>query len=274
LRFYFEGGEIVPELIIKNFNLYYEECGEGETDLVLIHGLGSDVTAWSVVTPILSKFFRLILPDLRGHGRSTAGDGPFAISALADDVVCLLDHINVKRANILGSSMGGMVAQCLGIYHPERVQSLIIANSESHIAPRLRMIIENWIFLAGHMGYRTYIENTIPWVYTESFFNDHEAQIKSRIDELAARSVPAFIQAAKAVLDHDVTQLLSRIAAPTLIISSEFDTLSTKEYAELMLQHIPNAQLEVISDTGHMAIIERPNEFCEIILSFLGPKAN
>jgi len=264
----------MPEAKLDDIKLYYEVEGSRPTPLILLHGLGSDGTSWSFVRPILRKHYCLIVPDLRGHGRTSSNDRPYTIKQLADDVIALMDYSEIESANILGSSMGGMVAQSLGIHYPERVIRLILANSESFISPRLRRIIKNWIFLAENLGYRSYLENTIPWVYTESFFNSHEGEIDARIEELASRSVSAFIQASKAVLEHNVTEDLSRISAPTLIISGEFDSIVTNEYSELLHQEINDSQLETISRTGHMAIIEKPDTFCEIVLDFLVNKPN
>jgi 3-oxoadipate enol-lactonase len=259
----------MPEAKDDHINLYYEVEGVGNPALILLHGLGSDGTAWSIVRPTLAEHYHIITPDLRGHGRTGAYDRPYTMKELADDVISLMDQVGVECANILGSSMGGMVAQCLGINYQDRVNKLILANSESFISPRLRMIIHNWIYLAENLGYRCYLENTIPWVYTEPFYNSHEEEINARIAELASRSVPSFIQAAEAVLKHDMTGFLSKISAPTLIISGELDTIATREYSELLHQEIPNSQLEIIPRTGHMAIIEKPDVFCEIVLNFL-----
>jgi len=259
----------MPEAFINGISLYYEIDGSGKDSLVLIHGLGSDGTAWALQRPAFAQSFRLIIPDLRGHGRSSGYDKPYTIQEIATDIVHLLDHNQVEKAHILGSSMGGMVAQCLGIFYPQRVSRLVIANSESYISPRLRMILENWIDLAEHLGYRAYIQNTIPWVYTESFFNDHVDLIKARIDELSIRPVAALVQAAKAVLSYDVSGLLDRISVPSLIISSELDTLVASENAQVFMENIPNAHLEIINGSGHMVAIERPKTFNEIVLRFL-----
>lgn len=259
----------MPLARVGDINLYYEVEGLGKSNLILIHGLGGDGNGWSRVCPTLKQHYRLIIPDLRGHGRTGAYLHSFTIKTLADDIISLMNQANIESANILGSSMGGMVSQCLGIYYPERVNSLILANSECYISSRLKMIINNWIYLAENLGYRCYLENMIPWIYSETFFNSHEVEIKTRIDELSDRSVSAFIQAAKAVLKYDVSHLLSHISAPTLIIAGELDTLITEEYSNWLNQTIPNSQLEIIPYTGHMAIVEKPEIFCEIVLQFL-----
>jgi len=264
----------MPEAKLDDIKLYYEVEGSQPPQLILLHGLGSDGTAWSFVRPTLAKHYQIIIPDLRGHGRTDAYDRSYTMKELADDVIWLMDQVEVEYANILGSSMGGMVAQYLGINYQDRVNKLILANSESFISPRLRMIIRNWIYLAENLGYRRYLENTIPWVYTEPFYNSHEEEINARINELASRSVPSFVQAARAVLNHNVTGFLSKISAPTLILAGEFDTIATKEYSELLHQEILNSQLVIIPDTGHMAIIEKPDTFCEIVLDFLVNKPN
>ena len=114
----------MPTVRVGDINMYYEIHGKGEP-LLLIMGLGSDLTSWIFQIPEFSKKYRVIAFDNRGVGRSDAPDVPYSTAMMADDTTGLLDALGIERAHILGLSMGGFIAQELALKYPQRVKSLI-----------------------------------------------------------------------------------------------------------------------------------------------------
>ena len=115
----------MPYAETNGIRIYYETRGGGDP-VVLIGGLGSTLESWSVQVPLYSERFRVITFDNRGSGRSDKPDHPYTIEQMADDVAGLLDFLEIPKAHFVGKSMGGMVAQWLGIKYPERVDRLVM----------------------------------------------------------------------------------------------------------------------------------------------------
>ncbi len=120
----------MPRARIGEIHLNYEEYGQG-TPLVMILGLGQDLATWGFQIPEFSKHFRVIAFDNRDAGASSQCTGPYDTEMMAKDTMDLMDHLGIKRAHVLGTSMGGMIAQHVALTFPERVISLILASTTS-----------------------------------------------------------------------------------------------------------------------------------------------
>jgi len=121
----------MPKAKFSNIELYYEEYGHGRP-LLMILGLGQDVATWGYQIPVLSNHCRLIIFDNRDSGRSSRCSEPYTIETMARDVIGLMDYLEIDRANLLGTSMGGMIAQQVALLTPEKVASLILASTGSN----------------------------------------------------------------------------------------------------------------------------------------------
>src|SRR5512136_2791190 len=118
----------MPYANLGGISLYYETHGQGEA-LVLIPGMGADHSSWFRQLSAFKKHYRVITFDPRSIGKSSRPKEPYGFKALADDVVSLMDHLAIKEANVLGQSLGGLVAQELAIDYPERVLKLALVSS-------------------------------------------------------------------------------------------------------------------------------------------------
>src|SRR5258705_5639542 len=117
--------------------LNYRIDGDGGLPLlVLSNGLGTELSMWDAQIPVLARTFRVMRYDARGHGASSTPSQPFSIEHLGRDVLALLDRVCVARAHFCGLSMGGMIGMWLGINAPDRLNSLVLANTAAHIGPR------------------------------------------------------------------------------------------------------------------------------------------
>ena len=112
----------------SELKLYYETVGQGPP-LLLLHGLGSSSQDWPLQIPDFAPHYTLLMPDIRGHGRSDKPAGPYHLTQFAADIRHLLAGLNIGPAHILGISMGGMVALQLALDTPQQVRSLILANT-------------------------------------------------------------------------------------------------------------------------------------------------
>jgi pimeloyl-ACP methyl ester carboxylesterase len=120
----------VPKAKIGEVHIYYEEYGEGPP-LLMILGLGQDTATWGFQISEFSKHFRLVLLDNRDSGRSSSCSETYTIETMAGDILGLMDHLGIERTHLLGTSMGGMIAQQVALTAPERVISLVLASTTS-----------------------------------------------------------------------------------------------------------------------------------------------
>jgi 3-oxoadipate enol-lactonase len=247
--------------------LFVQESGTGPP-LLLIHGLMVSGALYEPVLPALGTHHRLIVPDLRGHGRSGALPGPYSVEQLARDLVQLLDELHVNAADVLGYSQGGAVAQQLARDYPRRVRGLVLGCTYAYnmLSPReqLEGMLSPWLvrILGTRRLGRLAIENgggrhmapeTADWLGEIIAANDR------------ARMVAA-VEAMKA---FDSRRWLNQISSPTLVIAGAEDEAVPPAHAQMLAQGIPGAQLRVIDGAGHFLLLTHTDIFVRAVEAFL-----
>ncbi len=120
----------MPTANIGDIQIYYEDYGQGPP-LIMILGLGQDIATWNFQISELSKHLRLIVFDNRDSGKSSRSSQNYTTQIMAQDILGLMDHLGIDRTHLLGTSLGGMIAQQVALMAPERVNSLILASTTS-----------------------------------------------------------------------------------------------------------------------------------------------
>lgn len=264
----------MPTVKVGEINMYYEVHGEGKP-LVLIAGLGADVTAWMFQTPEFSQKYRVIVFDNRGVGRTDAPDTPYSIEMMADDTAGLLETLGIEKAHILGVSLGGFIAQELALKYPQRVKSLILATTCAYLPFFTRHIVDTWNRMRQEgVNLETIIRESLPWVFTDKFFENPE-QVQMAIDVMLANPYPqpAYAYARQAgherAAEFDTRNRLGQITAPTLVLVGKEDILCPVKLSEELAAGIPNAELVVLEGGGHLFLIEISDKFNQAVLDFL-----
>lgn len=261
----------MPKLQLKDINLYYEICGEGEP-LLLLHGLGSSSRDWELQVDYFSRQFKVIAIDLRGHGKSEKSRGPYSITLFAHDTARLLNELKSSPAHVLGISLGGMVAFQMAISFPEVVKSLIIVNSTPELVPKTlkdRFGIWQRLLIVRFMGMRKMGE-----VLGNRFLPDPEqAELREVfIDHWAENHKPSYLEAMKAVVGWSIFNRLNEIKAPTLVIGADGDYFPTED-KQAYTKMIPGAKLEIVKNSRHALPAEQPEIFNQLVLDFLGEQS-
>jgi len=262
----------MPLAQIEAGDLYYEVDGEGPP-LLLIAGFSGNTTGWLPVQPALAEHFRLIMFDNRGAGRSCVPPGPYTIAQMADDARQLLDHLGVDRAHVMGSSMGGMIAQEFALLYPERVDKLILNVTLSHPIPVLMQFLEAniWAIEQG-MPPAQRMFWVLPWMASPAIMTDHE-KVEQTLDVMLANPYPApdagMIAQAQAIMEHDTRSRLGQITAPTLVLSAAEDILTPAAGGRELAEAIPGAQFVVLPKGAHVTAAEYPAEVSSALLEFL-----
>ncbi|MGG1677177.1 alpha/beta fold hydrolase [Neobacillus sp. NRS-1170] len=253
------------ESICRKNSMPYLRMGSGEP-LVLIHGAGERKEGWFKQFE-LAKEYDLIIPDLRGHGANPTTDG-ISIPNYAKDILSLLDELNIENAHICGLSMGGTVAQEIYRQAPERCQSLLlvstfhyyfIVNKLGKFANLFRKA-RNSFFTSGQL------QNIQARM---SLYSCSKENTEALFGKVLSSNRETFDQVAEACMKIDNRELLPKIKVPTLIVGCQYDVLLPLRIQVQMHQLIPNSELAIFKNSGHIAKIEYPQEFNQTLRDFL-----
>jgi pimeloyl-ACP methyl ester carboxylesterase len=252
--------------------LAFDDVGPGPV-VVLLHGFPLDRMSWTHQKSSIGAIYRVILPDLRGHGTSAAPDGVYAVDDLADDVLELLDALQLDEPVVLGGlSMGGYVALSIVARFPERVKALLLmdtrASADTPEAARQRLELAGRVEASGKVD--EVIDAMIPRLFTRQTFDRDPAliaRVHSQMARTPARAVAGTLRGLASRPDR--TELLGSIRVPTLVLAGADDAIVPVEEARTMAAQIPGATFAVIPDAGHLAPLENHQATDAAILTFL-----
>lgn len=241
--------------------------------LVLIQGMAFDRSGWGPVLPELGRRFRLVLADNRGTGHSDRPPGSFAVADMARDVIAVLDAAGIRRAHVLGASLGGMVAQELAVTTPERVDALVLACTTpgwpfAYPMPAATVrLITATADMADETVLRRHTENALSagTVRRRPELVDHLVELRR------SRPVPEDVLSAQAAAGARYAGRLRqvRIQARTLVLHGGADTVVDPRNARLLANRIPGASLVTFPELSHLLFWEDPHGFAEAVAAFL-----
>jgi 3-oxoadipate enol-lactonase len=252
---------------VENRALNYEIDGSGE-DLLLIHGLGDNLSVWYHQMPVFSKNFRVIRYDLPGSGESDISAGENSIGSLAGDAYRLLENTEVRRVNILGHSLGGLVACRLAVDHPEMVKGLILANSIPILtvhSPKIRKSSERILELLERSDMKTAAEIMTETAFSPGFKSSHPEEFRKYL-KIKLNNNPVglvrLLKCKRGPVD------IGRIRCPVLIVLGERDIFIGAEEIRLIQEVLPHVQ-SISLVCGHGSFLELPEEFNSVVMKFL-----
>lgn len=262
----------VGRVPVPGGELYYETAGSGEP-VVFVHGNAGDLRHWDLQFEALADDFRVIRYDVRGFGRST-DPMPGVPFSHHDDLAALLDHLDVERAHVAGWSMGSGIAIDFALAFPERTASLISVgpwvNGFSSDAAREMSSQMGAVFRAGREeGSEAAVAAWAAAPFWVSTVRDPEAGDRFRRIAAAQSFVPSAGPSPRVPLRPPAVDRTEEIAAPTLIVTAEYDIPADVEVADLLERTVADAQRVNMAGTGHLMHMERPDEFNSIVRDFV-----
>jgi pimeloyl-ACP methyl ester carboxylesterase len=262
----------MPTVTLNGIQIYYEIHGRGDP-LVLIMGLRRNAEWWQYQIPTLSQSFQVVVFDNRGAGRSDKPDMPYSIGLFAEDTKELMSSLGIRRAHVLGVSMGGYIAQELAILYPEMVRGLILGCTSPGGKRAVAMSPERLAMFTAIQGLSPeQILRKDMDIYFSQHFIDTNPDWINRFIEISLRyyqPVEAFQHQFEACLTHDTTDRLQTIHRPTLILSGDDDPLVPPENSRILKECIPQAELVFFPNGRHCFFIEEAELFNKKVLAFL-----
>jgi pimeloyl-ACP methyl ester carboxylesterase len=262
----------MPRARINGVDLFYQDTGGDGPALLLIAGLGATGHIWGPLPRRLSRGMRVITYDHRWLGRSGGPCGSAAFSELVGDARGLLDHLGVRRAHILGKSLGGMIAQRIALDQPDRVDRLVLVASTAQITPYLFRIGEFFHTLSRNLSAAEYLHTVFTFCFSPQYHDkNHEDTV--RTEETLAKAlgdVRAIAQHVESFRGLDFRSELAQLRIPTLVIGGTQDHLIPPAQHRELADAIPGAELLTLEGVGHSPIAETGHPLIARIVDFLG----
>jgi len=250
-------------------SLHCRDQGSGPA-IVLVHGIGADHTMWNAVIPLLGDRFRLLAPDLRGHGRSVASEGAdYGLEDLEADLVGLLDEKRIDSAHFVGMSAGAQLALRLGLDTPSRVRSLSLVGGSVYTDGRMRAIGERWAETYEKDGPDALAIRLLKDLYYPDWIEAHMEFADRVREEVPRHDFRAALRFGRAVASFDERARIATLRPPALMIQGMDDEVVDASHGRILRQSIPGSKIRILAETGHMVPIERPEETAEAIATFV-----
>lgn len=266
-------GRAVGWLEVDGERIYYESVGEGNP-VVLCHGLGGNHAAWWGVVPALASVHQVVTWDQRGFGNSTRRTGRYGPEVAVGDLVALLDHLGLRRAQVVGQSMGGWVAMGVALAHPERVRSIVLCDTLAGVfTDEVYGALSATASPAPAQGFGAEVGRHP--ALSGRFCAEHPDlaflywQISSMGDKPEDAEVFGMLAAMRAPVEQ-----VAALRLPALLVVGEEDVLCPPAAMSHIADLVAGSELEVIAGAGHSPYFECPGRWLAAVGPFLGRHAS
>ncbi len=240
--------------------------------IVLIHGVGADLEMWMPLTRHLCATRRVVVYDVKGHGKSAKPAGPYSLEEFVQQLDQLVGNLSLRSFDLLGFSMGGLIAQGFALAHPAKLNHMVLLNTvyERSLEERYAVKVRVAESLSG--GYVSSVNEAIHRWFTPGFAAAHPDIVEGLRQRMIAndRAAYASAYAVFATADEELAPQVSKIATPTLVITGTDDLRSTPQMAKKLAATLPNGSLQLLSGQRHMTPVEVPGDVARLVLEFLG----
>jgi 3-oxoadipate enol-lactonase len=237
--------------------------------VTLSHSLAADLTMWDPQMKALTQKYRVLRYDTRGHGGTDAPGGPYTLEQLSEDARALLQVLGISRTHWIGLSMGGMIGQTLALSSPGLFQSLSLCDTSSRIPAEAKPLWQERIKTAETQGMEPLVEPTIGRWFTAPFRETGKEVVDGIRARIRTTNPRGYAGCCAAISQLDLTDKISAIKVPTLIVVGEEDQGTPVAASRAIQAQIAGSQLEIIKSAAHLSNLEQPDEFTRIIASFL-----
>ncbi|MDR6625280.1 3-oxoadipate enol-lactonase [Caulobacter segnis] len=257
----------MPFAISHGARLYWRQDGAADKPaLVLLTSIGTDLSLYDPVVPLLTPDFRVIRLDTRGHGASDAPAVDYSLDLLADDVLAVMDAAGVDKASLCGTSLGGMIAMTLAAKAPQRVEALILACTSAAMDP------STWdqrLALIRAEGMGAIVEAVMGRFFSDAFRAQHPEVVETVRAGMLAQSVDGYAGCGAAIRDMALLERLQAIAAPTLVVTGAKDLATPYAgHGERIVANVAGARHVEIGG-AHLPSLEAPTALAGAVRDFV-----
>lgn len=257
----------MPTFSSNDAQINYQTFGNSTKPAIIFsNSLGTNYAMWQPQIDHFQNNFFVICYDTRGHGGSSAPQGPYTLDQLGQDVVNLLDHLNIQKAAFCGISMGGLTGQWLAINRPERFNQVIVCNTAAKIGQE-----QAWnerASLVREQGLQPIASTAAGRWFTNKFIQSNTVEVEKLQNSLAAGSTEGYASCCEALAKADLREQLEEIRVSVLVIAGQNDPVTTVFDGQFIVERVPHAELYQI-EASHISNIEKPKEFNQILIRFL-----
>lgn len=242
------------------------EGPEGAPAILFAHSIGCDHRLWDHQAEALSDRYRVIRHDARGHGRSDAPGGDYAIETLAADALAILDALEIGRVHLCGLSLGGTLGQWLALHAPERLLSLALCDTAARLGT-----VEGWqqrADAARSDGMASLVDMSMTRFFSEQFRARDPVTVERFRETFLATPAQGFAGCCAVLRDCDFTDDLRRMDVPTLVLTGREDAPTPPADSAILAAGIPGAKLALL-ETGHISAVEDPVGFTAALTAHL-----
>lgn len=256
---------------VNNFDLFYDDLGEGNVPVIFVHGFPFDKSMWQGQLDFLQSAYRVIAFDIRGFGKSTDENSSLSIDLFADDLIAFMDQLNIEKAVICGLSMGGYITLNAYERFPDRFEALILADTQCIAdTPEVKEKRYEAINDIEVNGVANFNESFIKKVFYKDSFTNKKEQVEELRSVVFSNPEHLIQRGLAAIAERSETcSTLDKITIPTLIICGKEDSVTPLAQSEAMKKAISGATLKVIENAGHVSNLEQADEFNKHLSDFL-----
>ncbi|RJP72596.1 MAG: alpha/beta fold hydrolase [Candidatus Abyssobacteria bacterium SURF_17] len=262
----------MPKVKVSDIEMHYECIGEGDP-VVLVTGYGMDHMAWAMQAPMLAPSYQVYMVDNRGVGKTDKPKGPYTIKMMADDLAGFFKAVGIKKAHLVGHSMGGMISQQFALDHPELLRSVTLASTSCRIPKGADLLLMLWTDIIEKLGVESFVNNIIGWCFTFDFIESQYDSLmmfrEMTIDHLTETPLlpEPFRAQCAAITSFNVADKIKNIKVPTMVLVGKGDILTPVAFSEEIAKRISGSFLNVI-EGGHAFNSEVPSAFNQALLDF------
>jgi len=257
-------------LELDGTTMEYIRFGMGERVLVMLPGLGDGLRSMKGTALPMAVMYRIFAKDFTVYAFSRKNLLPkgYTTRDMARDQSEAMEQLGIKKADIFGVSMGGMIAQYLAIDYPEKVGKLVLTVTSARSNPILTESVEEWVSLARKNDHTAFMDSNVRRIYSEDYYRKNKWLVQVMGKLTKPKSYDRFFVQADACLTHDAYESLPLIQAPTLVIGGEKDNALGGDPSREIAANIPGAELWMYAEWGH-GLYEEAKDFNQVVLGFL-----
>ena len=253
---------------IDGVGIHYETQGEGQPPLVFVHGLGGTSNVWHAQRVTLSKYCRVVTPDLSGSGRSDKGRRTYSIATWADELAGLIDHLNLPPAVVVGHSMGTVIVQHFVAKYPRKTRAIVLAGALVELGPPGKEAFAKRAETVEKEGMGGIVDQVLNGALSAGT-RERNLALTGMVREMLLSNDPAcYAGHCRALMAGSAKVDQPKIDCPTLLVVGDQDTVTPLALQMQIAAAIKNSRIRIVHSTAHNTMLESPEVFNTILLEF------